>query len=155
MRWIDMRIHTLVVLSCLAAGELAAQPPGDEASVRAVVSGFHAALTAGDRAKAMALVADDALFLEAGSVETRAEYEKNHLPADIDFEKGVSITRSPIRVVVVGDAAWATCTSEMTGTYQTRAVDSIGTELMVLSRASGGWRIRAVHWSGRARKPPQ
>ncbi len=150
-----MRIHTLAFLLCLAAGPLAAQPAGDEASVLAVVSGFHAALTAGDRTKAMALVADDAVFLEAGSVETRAQYEKDHLPADIEFEKGVSIKRSPIRVVVAGEAAWATCTSEVMGTYQGRAVNSIGSELMVLSRASGVWRIRAIHWSSRARKPAQ
>lgn len=150
-----MRIHTLVVLTCVAAVPLAAQPASDESSVRAVVSGFHAALTSGDRVKAMALVADDALFLEAGTVETRAQYEKDHLPADIEFEKGVSIKRSAIRVVVVGDAAWATCTSETTGTYRERAVDSAGTELMVLSRGPAGWRIRAVHWSSRARKPVQ
>ena len=148
-----MRIHTLAVVLCLAAGPLAAQPASDEASVLGVVSGFHAALTAGDMAKAMALVADDAVFLEAGSVETRAQYEKDHLPADIEFEKGVSTKRSPIRVVVVGEAAWATSTSEVMGTYQGRAVDSIGTELIVLSRGSGGWRIRAVHWSSRARRP--
>ncbi len=150
-----MRIHTLALLGCLAAGPLAAQPAGDEAGVLAVVRGFHAALTSGDGAKAMALVADDVVFLEAGSVETRAQYKKDHLPADIEFEKGVSIKRSPIRVVIVGEAAWATSTSEVTGTYQGSAVNSLGTELMVLSRGSGGWRIRAIHWSSRARKPAQ
>ena len=71
-----MRIHTLALLGCLAAGPLAAQPAGDEAGVLAVVRGFHAALTSGDGAKAMALVADDVVFLEAGSVETRAQYRE-------------------------------------------------------------------------------
>ena len=66
----------------------------------------------------MQLIADDAVMLEAGSVETRADYGKNHLPADIEFEKGVSTKRSPIRVVVRGDTAWATSTSEVTGTFE-------------------------------------
>jgi ketosteroid isomerase-like protein len=137
-----------------ASTPFAAQPAGDEAAVRAVVSGFHAGITSGDAAKVMALVADDALFLEAGGVETRSQYEKDHLPGDIAFEKGVKIKRSPIRIVIVGDAAWATCTSEYQGTYQGRSIDSLGTELMVLSRSGGGWRIRAIHWSSRARPKP-
>jgi ketosteroid isomerase-like protein len=149
-----MRSHTLLTLIVAASAPLAAQPAGDEAAVRVVVSGFHAGITSGDAVKVMALVADDAVFLEAGTVETRSQYEKDHLPADIAFEKGVKIKRSPIRVVVVGDAAWATCTSEYQGTFQGRAIDSLGTELMVLSRGTGGWRIRAIHWSSRARPKP-
>ena len=129
----------------------AAQPAADEAAVRAVVSRFHNAVTTGDAAGAMTIVADDALFLEAGGVETRSEYEKNHLPGDIEFEKSVGVKRSALRVVVAGDAAWTTCTSEFKGTFQGRSIDSIGTELMVLSRRAGGWQIRAIHWSSRAR----
>jgi ketosteroid isomerase-like protein len=123
----------------------------EEAAVRAVVSRFHTAVTSGDAAGAMAVVGADAVFLEAGGVETRAEYEKEHLPADIDFEKSVPMKRSALRVVVSGDAAWTTCTTELKGTFQGRTVDSIGTEMMVLTRTAGGWHIRAVSWSSRAR----
>jgi ketosteroid isomerase-like protein len=112
---------------------------------------FHNAVTGGNGAAAMAVVGGDAVFLEAGGVETRAEYEKNHLPADIEFEKSVPMKRGALRIVVSGDAAWATCTTELKGTFQGRAIDSIGTEMMVLSRAAGGWQIRAVSWSSRAR----
>ena len=135
-----------------AAGMLqAAQPAADEEAVRAAVTRFHNAITSGDAAAAMTVVAEDALFLEAGGVETRSEYEKNHLPGDIEFEKSVSVKRSALRVVVAGDAAWTTCTSEFKGAFQGRTIDSIGTELMVLSRRAGRWQIRAVHWSSRAR----
>jgi ketosteroid isomerase-like protein len=89
--------------------------------------------------------------LEAGNVETRTEYEKHHLPADIEFEKGVSSKRSPIRVVVRGDVAWATSTREMTGAPQGRSVNSVGAESMVLSREPSGWRIVVIHWSSRPR----
>ena len=142
----------LVVGALIALGELLqAQQTGDEAAVRAVVARFHNGLTTGNAAGAMAVVGADAVFLEAGSVETRAQYEKDHLPADIEFEKVVPLKRSELRVVVSGDAAWSTCTYELKGTFQGRAIDSIGTELMVLSRAAGGWQIRAVSWSSRAR----
>lgn len=148
-------IAVAVVLSILMAAPLAAQGGADMAAVTAAVNAFHAGLKSGDRAAVMQLIAGDALFFEAGGVETRAEYEKNHLPADIEFEKAVTSVRSPIRVVVNGSTAWASSTSEFVGTFNGRAVDSIGAELMVLSREPAGWRIRAVHWSGRARKPPQ
>jgi ketosteroid isomerase-like protein len=78
---------------------------------------------------------------------------KGHLPADIEFEKGVSTQRSPIRVAVSGDTAWATSTSEVTGTYQGKPVNFVGAESMVLSRTKGGWRIRLIHWSSRQRPP--
>ena len=149
-------LFVLVFLSGLLAVPLAAQPAGnDTAAVSAAVSAFHTGLRSGDAAAVMQVIADDALFLEAGGVETRAEYAKNHLPADIEFEKAVSSKRSPIRVVVNGNSAWASSTSEYSGTFQGRAVDSLGAELMVLSREPAGWRIRAIHWSGRARKPAQ
>jgi len=97
----------------LRAAPLAAQTPNDVAGVTAVVERFHAALKTGDAAAASQLIADDALFLEAGGVETRSEYVTSHLPVDIEFEKAVTTMRGPIRVVVVGDAAWATSTSDL------------------------------------------
>lgn len=142
-------ILSIVFLTTPAMAQSAA-----EEAVLAAVRGFHGAISAGDATRAMSLVADDVVFLEAGGVETRAQYEKDHLPADIAFEKGVKITRTPIRVLVAGDAAWAWSTSEMVGTFQGRPVDSLGAELMVLTRTPGGWRIRAIHWSGRARQKP-
>jgi ketosteroid isomerase-like protein len=151
-----MRVRLLgsLLLCTLAGVPLAAQPVGDVAAVTAVVNTFHDGIRKGDTAAVAQVIADDALMLEAGGIETRAEYVKNHLPADIEFEKSVSIRRSPIRVVVNGASAWATSTSEFTGTFQGKPVDSLGAELMVLSRETAGWRIRAIHWSGRARPKP-
>ena len=146
----------LAFLSGLMAAPLAAQPATKEsAEIIAVVDRFHAALVAGDSSTALQLIAEDAVMLEAGSVETKAEYGKNHLPADIEFESGVSTKRSPIRAIVRGDTAWATSTSEVSGTYQGRPVDFVGAESMVLSREPGGWHIRAIHWSSRARPQPK
>jgi ketosteroid isomerase-like protein len=128
-------------------------PPAATPDVQRVVDAFHTRLKAGDTAGVMALLAPDVLLLETGGIETRAEYESNHLPADVEFEKAVTTSFKPYRVTVVGDAAWAVNTSEYKGTFKERPVDSVGVELMVLSRDAAGWRIRAVHWSGRARTP--
>jgi ketosteroid isomerase-like protein len=122
-----------------------------EADVQKVVDAFHAGLKRGDAAAVMQLLAPDVVMLEAGGIETRAQYEKDHLPADFEFEKVVTSAFKPYRVVVVGDVAWTIHTSESKGTFRNRPVDSLGVELMVLSKDASGWRIRAVHWSARAR----
>ncbi|MQA28384.1 MAG: DUF4440 domain-containing protein [Luteitalea sp.] len=143
------------VVLALSPMSLAAQTgSGAEAEIQRVVDAFHAGLKSGDGAAVMQLLAPDVLLLEAGGIETRAQYEKDHLPADIEFEKVVTTSFKPYRVIVVGDAAWAVNSSDYKGTFRDRAVDSVGVELMVFSKDSSGWRIRAVHWSSRARRPP-
>ena len=151
-----MRFAILIAaLLTSGAAPLAAQSTAsDTAAIVAVMDTFYASMAKGDAAGLMQLIAPDAIFLEAGGVETRAQYETSHLPADIEFEKVVSSKRSPLRVVVLGNAAWATSTSETAGTFQGRAIDSLGTQLVVLSREPAGWRIRAIHWSSRARPKP-
>ena len=149
-------LAAFATLGTVAVAPLAAQPAeGDVAAVTAAVRAFHDGIRKGDAAAVARVIADDALMLEAGGTETRAEYLSHHLPADIEFEKTVSIKRSPIRVIVNGPSAWATSTSEFSGTFQGKPVDSLGAELMVLSRERDGWRIRAIHWSGRARPKPK
>lgn len=126
----------------------------DSAMVVGVIERFHAALSAGDSTAAMGLLAMDAVILESGGVETRAEYQSHHLPGDIRYAQSMKSTRGPIRVSIRGDVAWASSTSTTTGESRGRAVNSTGAELMVLTRTSSGWRISAIHWSSRAQRPP-
>ena len=142
---------TTVAIAPVASAQTTA---ADTAAVVAAVQGFHNAIATGNAAAAEALLADDATMLEAGGTETRAQYIADHLPADIEFEAEIKSKRSAVRATVVGDAAWAYSTSDMTGTFQGRAFDLIGTELMVLSRGPNGWRIRAISWSSRPRPKP-
>lgn len=154
----------------LLAAPLAAQSPrpaaadaADSARVVGVVEAFHRALAAGDSAAALARLAPGVVILEGGAAETLAEYRAHHLPADLAFARSTRATRSPVRVVVRGDVAWATSTSTVTGSYRGRPVDAAGAELMVLVREplarerpayeAGMWRIAAVHWSSRTRGP--
>ena len=50
-------------------------PPPKESDVTAIVDKFYGAVKAGDKKAVMQLIAPDAVFVESGKIETRAEYE--------------------------------------------------------------------------------
>ena len=104
-------------------------------------------------AAALSLLADDVVILESGGAETRDEYRAHHLPGDIAYARAVPSERGPLRATVKGDAAWVTGTSTSRGEFRGRAVNSTGAELVVLARDGGAWKIRAIHWSSRSRRP--
>jgi ketosteroid isomerase-like protein len=130
-----------------------APTPHTDAEVAGVLESFYAAIKRGDSSAAMQLIAPDAVFIESGNLETRAEYEKNHLPSDIAFERQVDGKRDPIRVTFAGDTAWAIATTEYDGAFEGSQVSFVSAQLMVLTYDSGAWRIRSIHWSSRPRIP--
>jgi uncharacterized GH25 family protein/ketosteroid isomerase-like protein len=138
----------------VAAGNGAPGSASDSSDVAAVVRRFDALMAAGDSAGLLALLADDAVVLESGGLETRAEFRSHHLPADIGFARAVRSQQGPILVRVHGDVAWASSTSTVEGELRGRTINSVSAELMVFSRESGSWKIRAIHWSSRNRRPP-
>lgn len=127
----------------------------DSAAITAAVEGFGNALQKGDATAAMAWLASDALIIESGSQQTRAEYEQKHLHEDIAMLKVVPMTRSDLVVKHEGTAAWATSLYRINGTFEGKEINSQGAELMVLTKAAAGWKIRAIHWSNHAIKPKQ
>lgn len=145
-----MRLARLLIPALLVLPTRAGAQSRDSLAVAEVVATLHAALAAGDSGAVLDLLADDVLVLESGATETRAEYRQHHLPADIAFARAVPGARTIVRITVSGDAAWVTSTSRTTGTYRDRPINSAGAELIVLTRESSGWRIRAIHWSSRA-----
>lgn len=149
-------ILVALVLSSLAgATQATAQHEGhggDSVAVAGVIAKYHEALAAGDSVAALALLADDAVILESGGVETRAEYRSHHLPGDINFAKAIKDQRGPVHVRVHGDVAWASSTSTTQGEMNGRTVNSVAAELMVLVRTGQGWKISAIHWSSRQRR---
>lgn len=148
-----MNIRSIwLVALVLATHNVLAQtqsPAADSAAVTATVSSFHAALTRGDGSAALRLLAPDAVILENGSVETREEYRSHHLSADMEFAQAVPARQGAMQVTVSGDVAWVSSSSVTKGTFRERAINSAGAELVVLSRTSAGWVIRAIHWSSR------
>ncbi len=129
-----------------------ASATSDTAAVASVVANFHAAIGRADSVAALSMLATDVSIMESGDVEHLSDYRAHHLAADIAFARAVPSTNSALQVKVAGDAAWVTSTSVTKGSFNGRAVNSSGAELMVLSKdASGEWRIRAIHWSSHRR----
>jgi ketosteroid isomerase-like protein len=126
-------------------------PAARDEDILAPLEAFYAAMKTGDRAAAMKPIAADAVFVESGKLETRAEYEANHLPADIEFESQITGKRSPWQVKTGGDTAWVIATTDYDGTVDGGPVNFVSAQLAVLSRQSGEWQIRSIHWSSRRR----
>jgi ketosteroid isomerase-like protein len=126
-------------------------PAAREEDIVAPLTAFYAAMKTGDTAAAMRQIAPDAVFVESGKLETRAEYEANHLPADIQFESQVTGKRSPWQVKSQGDTAWVIATTEYDGTFDGAPVNFVSAQLAVLTRTDNVWQIRSVHWSSRRR----
>jgi ketosteroid isomerase-like protein len=143
------RTLSFILALVLIAGTVVVAQGDDRAGVTATFEAFYSAMKAGDRAAAMRVIAADAVFLEGGRLETRAQYESGHLPADIDFERAVTGKRSPLDIKFNGNTAWVIATTEYEGTFQGSAVHFISAQLMVLTRADGTWTIRSIHWSSR------
>jgi ketosteroid isomerase-like protein len=152
----------LIAASCAVAVSLAGTPanaqsatisaPVDSAAALAAVESFHRAIVRGDSAAAVALLAADVVVLESGDLETRKEYLGHHLGADMAFAKAVPEQRTLRSVTVAGDAAWIVSTNRTVGTFQGRAIDSEGAELIVLRKTNGKWTIAAIHWSSHRKR---
>ncbi len=126
---------------------------GEDSEAMAAAKGagtaFHEALKTGDRAKALELLAPDAVIIENGVIQTRDDYEAHHLADDIAFAHSVALGRVLTAARVEGDMVSLTSALRATGEFRGRPVNSIGAELMVLIKIGSEWRISAVHWSSR------
>jgi len=142
----------LVLLSIPAKAVFVSRPQAGTAEAIATATRFYDLLGRGDSAAAARLLAPDAVVLESGDLETRAEYLADHIGADIEFAKAVPSKRTIRQAVRLGSVVWLATTSTSTGTFENRPIDSSGAELMVLSKSESGWRIRAIHWSSHKRR---
>jgi len=133
------------LLLSISACTTAPAPP-KESDVTAIVDKFYGGVKAGDTKAVMQLIAPDAVFVESGKIETRAEYEMNHLPADTEFESKTKGTRGPSQVTfgANGNAAWVISRAEYD---EGNPEKYINTQLMVLTRENGEWKIRSISWS--------
>lgn len=125
----------------------------DSAQIVATIERFHGLIAAGDSLGALALLTDDAVVLESGGFENKSEFREHHLAADIEFARSTKSAREVRSVTRHGEVAWVASTTSATGTFRGRSVNSMGAELMVLVATPAGWRISAIHWSSRARRP--
>jgi ketosteroid isomerase-like protein len=119
----------------------------DATAITSTAEGFHQALAVGKPEEVMALLQPDALIIEGGTVQTRDEYQREHLAEDIAYARAVPSTPRDVVIRQEGGAAWVTSTFSVTGKFHDKPVDSLAAETMVLTRTPTGWRIRTIHWS--------
>lgn len=137
---------SFAAMALLSAGAFAATP-GE------TVSAFHAAVTAGDKDKALALLSPAIVIYESGHVErSRDEYASHHLGGDMAFSKAVS--RKVLKHAERTDGNFATVLeeTETSGTFKGKPVHSFGVETAVLEKKGDSWVIVHVHWSSRNAK---
>jgi ketosteroid isomerase-like protein len=142
-----LRSLTVLVLLGSVAGCAQASDADREAEVLAALDAFYGAIGAGDADGAMRLIAPGAIFVESGMVETRDQYEQNHLPRDIDFEGQITGVREIMRMGVDGNLAWVLARTHYDGTFDDFPLEFDSLQLTVLSHESGEWLIESVHWS--------
>lgn len=137
------------------AHETAPSPTASAPSVTAAAStavetvqAFHAALTRGDTAGALGLMAENAVIFESGNVErSRAEYAAHHLASDAAFSAAVRRTLVDRSSGEDNGTAWVMSVETVDGTFRNRAINSRSVETMLLRRIDGQWRISHIHWS--------
>jgi len=131
----------LVGLNAFAAG------PSD------TVAAFHAAITAGDKTRALAMLSPAIMIYESGYVErSRDEYASHHLGGDMEFAKGVKRKVLKHSERVDGNIAIVMEETETTGTVKGKPVHAFGVETAVLEKKGDEWVIAHVHWSSRKAK---
>jgi ketosteroid isomerase-like protein len=148
-----MMIRKSCFTLAFAAVSLAASAASHAADAKETLASFHAALVAGDKAKALELMAPDVAIYESGYVErSRAEYASHHLDGDMAFAK--TSTRKVIRQSerIEGNTAIIQGETETTGTSNGKAIHAFGTETTVLEKKGDAWTIVHVHWSSRKAK---
>jgi ketosteroid isomerase-like protein len=123
--------------------------PAESEAIRATVQGFKHALAAQDSVAALGYLHPDLIVFERGVAETLTEYRSGHLAGDMEYAAGVETTSLENGVSVRSDMALWVNRTESKGEVRGRAIESRGTETMVLLPTAGGWKIVHIHWSTR------
>jgi ketosteroid isomerase-like protein len=142
----------LLANACLliTTGQSFGEPvPVDTATITSTAENFHKALAAGEPDRVISLLSGDALIVEGGVVETRDEYQREHLAEDIAYARAVRSTPCDVVIRREGDVAWVTSTFRLIGEFHDDQVDDLAAETMVLKKIPAGWRISTIHWSSR------
>ena len=124
----------------------------DSVAAVSVVDQFHAAIAAADSVRAVSWLADDVMIMESGVIQTRADYLGGHLRADMQGGQGSKSERTVMKVSIVGNAAYLVAKTVTPPSGAQGSTGSESAELIVLSSTTGGWKIRAIHWSSRRRR---
>lgn len=146
MRNLSFKLAVASMSLTCAVTAFAAEP-------KEALTAFHAALAAGERTKAIELMAQDVAIYESGYVEaSRSAYASHHLGEDIDFAK--TTTRKVLKHSerIEGNMAFIWEEIETTGMAHGKAIHAFGTETSILEKKADRWSIIHIHWSSRKAK---
>lgn len=142
-----MRQFVLLALLGMASLAARAATPGE------TLAAFHAALHAGDEARAMTLLSPEAVIYEAGHVErSRSEYVDHHLADDIAFARATTRRVLRHKERIEGNVAMIMDETESKGTFKGKSINAMGTETAILEKKGDGWVVLHFHWSSRKDK---
>lgn len=112
-----------------------------------VLEAFHHALAEGNAQAVLDFLTEDAVILEGGVAETKAEYASHHLASDMAFLDAMQATGLSREVMPVGDIVIVITRTQLKGRFNDREIDIVSSESAVLKRTEAGWRIQHLHWS--------
>lgn len=145
----------------LLAGATMAAPAAaasdDTTAIKAVLATYKTALERRDLTGVDALFAERNEVIESGKVEgSYADYVTHHIGPELGHIQRFTFDDYAVTVEQAGDIAWATETYRYTIVLPDRADPIVrqGVATTVLERQEGTWKIRAMHSSSRAPKPP-
>ncbi len=144
-----MRALRPIALAALVAG-FAIDASAQEARTPIdVVDGFHRALTQGNTAAALGLLARDLIVYEFGVIDpTLEQYAFVHLPFDMNTAAATQWKVDSRRMGGGGDDWWVLTTYKVTGIDKNnRPINNTTLETMILRRTNGAFRIVHMHWS--------
>jgi len=124
-----------------------ASSAGAVPEAESVVQAFHDALARGDRAAALALLADEARISEDGETQDRRTYAAGHLAADIAFLKNAKVALLSRVSTRAGDRTQVASASAIHATARGKPVALRSDESMELRKAGDTWRIVEIRWS--------
>ena len=143
----------VLALSPVLAPPLNAQTTrADSAGAVAAVQRFHDALAAGESAGAATLLSADVMIVESGNMQSRLDYPGGHFGVDLKASKNSKGVRTMVKASVVGDVAHVVSHTVTPPTGANGSTDSEMAELMVPSKSSSAWMLRAVPSSSRRRR---
>jgi ketosteroid isomerase-like protein len=94
------------------------------------------------------LLVPEVLIFESGGVESSlAEYEENHMRADMAFMKSMQQEVLSRQVFDGGDLATVVTHARVHGVYEGKIVNLSSTETLVMKIVGGQWQIVHIHWS--------
>ena len=140
------RVSVVSGLMLIMTSGAPVHPQSLEESVRVIAQSFHEALSRGDSTAALAILHPEVLVFEGGRSETKEQYSRAHLRADIAFASAVRRETLSDSVLVHKDVAVYARDYRARGQYRDREVDFTASETMVLLRAPAGWRILHIRW---------